>query len=169
MGRYTMITKALSNMITALGLLVFLSIGIVSSAFYLQNETERGKENFICGVTSDDVVIDYVLPNNYHSSDIPGTTITMGKSLFSQNCMACHSAGSEVVVGPGLAELSERRSKKWLQDWIRNSQAVIASGDEYGISLYEEYNKAVMTAFPTFKDEEIDAILVYIDGRFYEE
>ena len=101
-----------------------------------------------------------------YGQDLPtdDAAIANGKKLFSQNCMACHSAGSEVVVGPGLKGITERREVSWLIPWIKNSQAVIASGDEYGVALYEEYNKAVMTAFPTFKDEEILNILAYVNS-----
>ena len=39
---------------------------------------------------------------------------------------------------------------------------MIASGDAYANKIYNEYNKAAMTAFPTLSNAEIDNILAYI-------
>ena len=35
--------------------------------------------------------------------------------------------------------------------WIKNSAAVIASGDEYANQVYNDWAKTAMTAFPTLK------------------
>ena len=67
------------------------------------------------------------------------------------------------LIGPGLNdEIFEEYSKDWLYKWIRNSSELIESGDKQAIAIYEEYNKAVMTAFPYFSDEDLDNILAYI-------
>ena len=39
---------------------------------------------------------------------------------------------------------------------------MIENGDKQAIAIYEEYNKAVMTAFPYFSDSDIDNVLAYI-------
>jgi hypothetical protein len=39
---------------------------------------------------------------------------------------------------------------------------VLATGDQYANTLYNEYNKQAMPAFPSFTDEDIDNILAYI-------
>ena len=51
--------------------------------------------------------------------------------------------------------------REWLNAWIRNSAAVIKSGDAYANKIYAEYNGAAMTAFPQFSDEDISNILAY--------
>ena len=43
--------------------------------------------------------------------------------------------------------------------WIKNSSALIESGDEQAIAIFEEYNQSVMTAFPTFSDDDVRDIL----------
>ena len=86
--------------------------------------------------------------------------VTAGEKLYKNNCTQCHAI-NEVVIGPALKNVHERRSVEWLIPWIRNSQKVIQSGDEYAVALYEEYNKTVMTAYP-FSDDEIKSILSYI-------
>lgn len=88
----------------------------------------------------------------------------VGETLFKQNCAQCHAVDNAVVVGPGLKGIQERRDYAWLKKWINNPNAVIASGDDYAVKLYEAYNKAQMTAFPSFGDAEIKGILAYIDA-----
>lgn len=86
--------------------------------------------------------------------------ITQGRQLFTGNCTVCHAL-NEVVVGPALSAVHERRPVPWLKDFIRNSQKVIQSGDAYAVNLYNEYNKTQMPAF-NFSDEELESILAYI-------
>tara|TARA_B100000579_G_scaffold286731_1_gene237696 strand:- start:18809 stop:20023 length:1215 start_codon:yes stop_codon:yes gene_type:complete len=89
----------------------------------------------------------------------------VGESLFKTNCSSCHYLGPEEkkLIGPGLdSEIFEEHTEEWLYKWIRNSAELIESGDKAANALYEEYNKAVMTAFPHFSDEDISNILAYI-------
>ena len=88
-----------------------------------------------------------------------------GESLFNANCKSCHAVKRKLV-GPALAGVEERApSIQWLKDWIRNPARVIASGDEYANKIYNEYQKAQMTAFTSFKDEQIMAILAYVKAE----
>jgi ribosomal protein L12E/L44/L45/RPP1/RPP2 len=50
-----------------------------------------------------------------------------------------------------------------IYDWVRNSAAVIKKGYPRAVAVYAEYNKVQMTAFPELKDQDIDAILGYIN------
>ncbi|GAB4395751.1 MAG: c-type cytochrome [Microscillaceae bacterium] len=88
-------------------------------------------------------------------------TFNKGKALWEGNCTTCHALTDEVVVGPGMYGILGRRDKAWLKPWIKNSQAVIASGDAYAVALYNKYNQTVMTSF-AFSDEELDALIDYI-------
>lgn len=86
--------------------------------------------------------------------------VAAGEKLYNANCTQCHAI-NEVVIGPALKDVHERQSKDWLIAWIRNSQKVIQSGDEYANEIYEQYNKTAMPVYP-FSDEEITSILAYI-------
>ncbi|MBF25233.1 MAG: cytochrome C [Flavobacteriales bacterium] len=91
--------------------------------------------------------------------------IALGESLYKANCASCHYLGPEEkkLIGPGLNdEIFEEHTIEWLYKWIRNSAELIESGDKVANELYEEYNKAVMTAFPHFSNQDIDNILEYI-------
>ncbi len=89
-----------------------------------------------------------------------------GKSLFNQNCAACHALNRKMT-GPALANVESKLAeeegldKEWLYAWIKNSPGMIKSGDAYSVKIYNEYNQAAMTAFPTLSDQDIDDILAY--------
>mgnify|MGYP001206778766 CR=1 FL=1 len=87
-----------------------------------------------------------------------------GKSLFQQNCASCHAVHKDLT-GPKLAGIEERvPDKKLLYDWIRNNQAVLKSGNKYFNDLYNQWNKTPMNPFPNLSDEEIGAIISYINS-----
>ncbi|MEJ7646828.1 MAG: c-type cytochrome [Chryseolinea sp.] len=85
-----------------------------------------------------------------------------GKVLFDANCKSCHRVGQKLV-GPDLAKVYDRApSIDWVIKFVHNSSGVIASGDDYAVKLYNEYNKIQMTAFSSLKDADILNILAYI-------
>ena len=88
--------------------------------------------------------------------------IQKGKSLFNANCAACHKLKKRAV-GPALAGVSAKYDKEWLYSWIKNSTAMVKSGDAQAVAIYEEYNGSVMTSFPQLSNEDIDNILAYSD------
>ena len=92
------------------------------------------------------------------------SVIAAGESTFKTNCSTCHKIW-EVRIGPALNGVTERRSVEWLSSWIRNSQAMIAAGDEDAVALWEEYNQTVMTAYPSFTDDDIMGLLAYINAE----
>jgi len=89
-----------------------------------------------------------------------------GKSLFNANCAACHQLDKKMT-GPALRYVETRLSeeegldREWLNAWIRNSSALIKSGDAYANKIYAEYNGSAMTAFPQLSDEDLTNILAY--------
>jgi cytochrome c2 len=93
---------------------------------------------------------------NYRNNGIDG------KALFIEKCASCHHLINNST-GPALRGAVERApNKKILYEWIRNSQKILESGDNYYKSLYIKYNKTPMNLFPTLSDEEIEAILLYV-------
>jgi predicted CXXCH cytochrome family protein len=86
-----------------------------------------------------------------------------GKQLFNSNCAACHRVNQKLV-GPALVGVTQKRTKEWLQKWIRNSSDLINSGDAQAKAIFEEFNKVPMTPFPLLTDAEIDNILAYVEA-----
>lgn len=83
-----------------------------------------------------------------------------GAELYNNNCVACHKIDQDLV-GPALKGITDRRDEAWLIKWIRNSQALIASGDQYSVDLFAKWNKVAMPAYD-WSDDEIKAVLAYI-------
>ena len=88
--------------------------------------------------------------------------VQAGKKLFNANCAACHKLNKRAV-GPALRGVSEKYDREWLYSWIKNSTAMVKSGDPQAVAVYEEYNGSVMTSFPQLSNSDIDNILAYTD------
>ena len=84
-----------------------------------------------------------------------------GKELFNSLCAACHKRYKKAT-GPALFGVTDRHSAEWLYSWVKNSTALIASGDAEAVAIYEEYNKTPMNAFPQLSNGDIDNILAYV-------
>src|SRR5690606_4247892 len=80
-------------------------------------------------------------------------------------CASCHKPDKDMT-GPALKGARQRwidnSSEENLYDWVKNSGAVIASGDAYANSLFSKWNKSVMNPQPV-SNEQIDLILEYAD------
>ncbi|OJJ17587.1 hypothetical protein BKI52_27380 [marine bacterium AO1-C] len=148
-----------SKLAQIFSLLALCVVGILVALVFVQAdikklEQEEQISNWACGTVSpsEHLVLDTAIVSD---------TIIAGKALFENNCQQCHSAGADVVVGPGLKGILERRTMEWVVPWVQNSQRMIAGGDPYGNALYNKYNKAQMQSFD-LTEYEIKAIMAYI-------
>ena len=91
-----------------------------------------------------------------------------GEQIFKTNCISCHTIGGGRLIGPDLEGVSKKRNAEWLKKWISSSSDFIASGDADAIAIFEEYNKVAMTSF-YFEDEDMDALLTYLENPPIEE
>ena len=88
--------------------------------------------------------------------------IAAGKTVFNANCKTCHKLDQKYI-GPALRGATDRNNANWVKTWIKNSQAVISSGDAYAVALYKEYNNSVMPSYAFLSDAELDGVLAYIE------
>ena len=90
-----------------------------------------------------------------------------GKALFKTNCAACHNRNmKDDLTGPALGGVVDRWKdypKEDLYEWIRNSQRLVQEGHPKAVDLYNEWNKVIMGSFNGLTDEDIAAILFYIE------
>jgi len=87
-----------------------------------------------------------------------------GKTLFQTNCAQCHNP-IKVITGPALKGVTSRVTDTiLLHAWIHNNTKVLSSGNAYFNNLYNQYGRAPMNVFPNLSDDEIDAILRYIEA-----
>ena len=79
-----------------------------------------------------------------------------GETLFKANCAACHKLDKKLI-GPELLKITERRDSEWLKSWIKDNNALVASGDKLAKEV-QDSNPAAMTPFPQLSDEDLDNI-----------
>ncbi len=110
-------------------------------------------------------IILFVVSFATYSQEIPTdeAVISSGEALFKANCTQCHQVHKKVI-GPALKGVTDRLETGYLLDWVRNSQKVIQSGDEYAVALYEEYNQVAMPSYP-FSDDQILSLLAYVKAE----
>lgn len=120
---------------------------------------------FIANAQQDSTQIDYY-KNTRPSGDIPTdqATVMKGKELFEAQCSRCHELGHQKI-GPALASVTDRRPVAWLMAWIRDSDAVLESGDEYANFLFANYNNYNMPAFEFLSEQDKMSILAYIQNE----
>ncbi|BBA17000.1 c-type cytochrome [Blattabacterium cuenoti] len=86
-----------------------------------------------------------------------------GMELFKKNCTACHSIDLEKkMIGPPLSGVTEKRTRKWLHQWIKNNKSLRESGDKEALEIYKEYGNVEMNPFLHLSEKEIDDILSFI-------
>jgi cytochrome c2/preprotein translocase subunit SecG len=88
--------------------------------------------------------------------------IAAGKSIFNANCKTCHRLDQKNV-GPALRGVTDRRSIDWTKKFIRNSQALIASGDAEAVAIYNEFNQLVMPNHEFLSDDDLMNLLAYVE------
>jgi mono/diheme cytochrome c family protein len=102
------------------------------------------------------VAISFLLSLNMAFADV-----AEGEKLYQANCTACHAINDKIV-GPALKDVHIKRDAKWLVKWIKNSQALIKSGDALANQVYKENNEMMMTSFESLSDDQIGSIIEYI-------
>jgi cytochrome c len=48
-----------------------------------------------------------------------------GKTIYQSKCFACHKLSSEMLVGPGWAGVTTRRTPEWIMNWITNTRVML--------------------------------------------
>jgi cytochrome c551/c552 len=87
----------------------------------------------------------------------------LGEEIFNNQCKSCHLI-DKVFIGPSLGGITQRRSKKWIKDFIRNPAALIKK-DFYAREVFEKYNRLIMPCYE-FSDKEMEALLMYIEQSY---
>ena len=84
-----------------------------------------------------------------------------GEKAFNENgCSACHSTGSDKIVGPGLAGVSQRAESRvagqTVDEYIINS---IRNPNDY---IVEGFPSNVMVVFDGLSDTDLDDLVAYL-------
>ena len=93
------------------------------------------------------------------SSD--STTIAKGETVFNQNCSGCHNFRQDAI-GPQLGGITTKVSATWIEDFIKDPQQTISSGDTHAQQLFAKY-KTIMPSFGNLKEDEVNSIIAYLN------
>lgn len=119
---------------------------------YIEKEPINSSSQSFCGVVD-------------RSSNAPLNS--QGKALFKTYCAACHNKNmKDDLTGPALGGVVKRWADYPMEDlykWIRNSQELVEAEHPRAVAIWKEWNKVNMTAYRNLTDEEIEAILFYIE------
>ena len=73
------------------------------------------------------------------AQEIDSLQVATGKKIFNANCASCHKLDKKLI-GPALGGIADKRSREWLIAWIKDNNALRASGDQDAIDVFNEYN-----------------------------
>jgi len=94
-------------------------------------------------------------------------TVEEGKNLFIANCASCHNKNmKDNLTGPALGGTEERWAafpREDLYKWIRNSQALIATGHPRATELWNKWKPTQMNSFNNLTNDQIESMLLYIN------
>lgn len=85
--------------------------------------------------------------------------------FFRQNCVSCHTIGGGRLTGPDLKNVTQRKPREWLLEFIRNPQAFLDRGDPYALKLQQEARGVVMPVISGLTNERAAALLALIDAE----
>lgn len=84
-----------------------------------------------------------------------------GERIFKATCAACHKIRNQRFVGPGLANIHEKRTKEWFIKFVKSSQTLIKSGDADAVKVFEENNQLIMPDH-AISDADLNNLYEYI-------
>jgi mono/diheme cytochrome c family protein len=51
--------------------------------------------------------------------------VVSGRAIYQSKCIACHKLSTELLVGPGWAGVTDRRTPEWILNWITNTKVML--------------------------------------------
>jgi len=96
------------------------------------------------------------------TSGIANADTAEAKRIFTTRCMACHTFGKGVKIGPDLKGVNDRRQRAWLLKFVRSSSVVIASGDKTANDLLTQFNQLRMPDWTDLSEDQVTSILDWL-------
>jgi protein SCO1 len=97
-------------------------------------------------------------PKNFILPDDPG------QSLFKRICSPCHTIGVGDRVGPDLRDVTARRDRAWLINFIKNPKKAFAENDPTALALAARFPAVRMPALG-LGDTDAQDLLAYLDAQ----
>jgi mono/diheme cytochrome c family protein len=85
--------------------------------------------------------------------------------FFRQNCVSCHTVGGGRLTGPDLKNVTQRKDRAWLVEYLQNPQAMMDKGDPYALKLKEEARGVIMPTITGMTPARAIALLDMLDAE----
>jgi mono/diheme cytochrome c family protein len=85
--------------------------------------------------------------------------------FFRQNCISCHTVGGGRLTGPDLKNVTQRKEREWLVEFLQNPQATIDKGDPYALKLQQEARGVVMPNINGMSKDRAQALLGMLEAE----
>src|SRR5215510_4516699 len=85
--------------------------------------------------------------------------------FFTQNCISCHTVGGGRLTGPDLKNVTQRKEREWLIEFLQSPQAVLDKGDPYALKLQQEARGVVMPNINGMSKDRAQALLGMVDAE----
>jgi len=86
-------------------------------------------------------------------------------AFFRQNCHNCHTIGGGRLTGPDLKDVTQRKDRLWLEQFVLNPKLAIDSGDPYAVQLLQEARGVVMPNVVGLTPARVQALLDLIEAE----
>lgn len=85
--------------------------------------------------------------------------------FFRQNCINCHTIGGGRLAGPDLKNVSQRKDRPWLSQFLQNPKGMMDAGDPYALKLQQEARGVVMPTVPGMTKARAEGLLDLIEAE----
>ena len=87
------------------------------------------------------------------------------KEFFKLNCTSCHRIGGGRLIGPDLKDVTQRKDRQWLEEWMMNPMAKINAGDPYALKILKESNGVPMVVANPIDKKLADELLDFVEAE----
>jgi mono/diheme cytochrome c family protein len=85
--------------------------------------------------------------------------------FFRQNCISCHTVGGGRLTGPDLKNVTQRKDREWLIEFLQSPQAMMDKGDAYALQLQQQARGVVMPNIAGMTKDRAHALLAMLDAE----
>lgn len=85
--------------------------------------------------------------------------------FFRDNCTSCHTIGGGRLTGPDLKNVTQRKDRAWLVQFLQSPQAMIDRGDGYALKLKQEARDVVMPTINGMSTARAELLLSLIEAE----
>ncbi len=95
------------------------------------------------------------------SAGVASADTAEAKKIFTTRCMACHTFGKGVKVGPDLKGVTERRQRAWIIKFVQSSSTMVGS-DAIAVQLFDQFKQQRMPDWTDLSEPQINGIMDFL-------